>query len=261
MNKKAIRTFGRRLKNVFEGLSGFELERIRKTYTLTKSSHRQDAWFSYRAQFRTIIEKHDIDIVIDAGANEGQFGQKLRSFYRGEIISFEPVSSVFEKLSRTASKDPEWKVYKMALGSRDTSLEINVPEDSVFSSLLETNKDCPGLFGQSAVGYKKERVSVRRLDRLLDEIAPDIENKHVFLKMDTQGYDMEVFKGLGNKLKYINALQSEVSLVPIYETMPHWTESISAYEEAGFGIVGMFPVSRDSGRIIEYDCLLTKVGY
>lgn len=77
--------------------------------------------------------------------------------------------------------------------------------------------------------------------------------------METQGYDMEVFKGLGNKLKYVIVLQSEVSLISIYEGMPHWTESISIYEKAGFGVVGMFPVNRDSGRIIEYDCLLARV--
>ena len=44
----------------------------------------------------------------------------------------------------------------------------------------------------------------------------------------------------------------------LYEGMPHWTDSISIYEKAGFGIVGMFPVSRDSGKVIEYDCLLVR---
>jgi hypothetical protein len=50
-----------------------------------------------------------------------------------------------------------------------------------------------------------------------------------------------------------------MSLIPIYEQMSNWTESISDYERAGFGVVGMFPVSRDSGRIIEYDSLLISV--
>jgi hypothetical protein len=30
------------------------------------------------------------------------------------------------------------------------------------------------------------------------------------------------------------------------------------YEQAGFGIVGMFPVTRDSGRVIGYDCLMVR---
>jgi hypothetical protein len=69
---------------------------------------------------------------------------------------------------------------------------------------------------------------------------------------------MEVFKGLGNKLDEVLVLQSEVSLIPIYDNMPHWTESISLYESAGFGVVGMFPVNWDAGRVVEYDCLLTR---
>jgi hypothetical protein len=55
------------------------------------------------------------------------------------------------------------------------------------------------------------------------------------------------------------ALQSEVSLIPIYESMPHRTESIAAFEQAGFGIAGMFPVNRAQGRVIEYDCVLTRI--
>ena len=53
-------------------------------------------------------------------------------------------------------------------------------------------------------------------------------------------------------------MQSEVSLIPIYEDMPHWTESIEMYEAAGFGVVGLYPVTRDDGRVIEYDCLLKR---
>lgn len=168
-------------------------------------------------------------------------------------------SSHFEKLAKAASSDPNWHVYKLALGSQASTQIINVSDATVFSTLLRTNDYCIQRFGGGAQGKRVEVVSIRRLDELLDKIVPDIENKQIFLKMDTQGYDTEVFKGLGNKLKHVIALQSEVSLISIYEGMPHWTESISIYEKAGFGVVGMFPVTRDSDRIIEYDCLLVRV--
>ena len=102
-------------------------------------------------------------------------------------------------------------------------------------------------------------VSVRRADKLLEEIAPKIHGNRIFLKMDTQGYDTAVFEGIGTALERVVLLQSEVSLIPIYEGMPHWTESISTYERKSFGVVGMFPINRDSGRVIEYDCLLAKM--
>ncbi|MEO5573840.1 MAG: FkbM family methyltransferase, partial [Gammaproteobacteria bacterium] len=181
------------------------------------------------------------------------------SFYHEEILSFEPVTSVFEKLVAAASSDPNWHVYKLALGSQEATQTINVSDATVFSSLLRTNDYCMERFGGCAQGNGEEIVSVRRLDELLNKIIPNIASKRIFLKMDTQGYDMEVFKGLGEKLKHVIMLQSEVSLIPIYEGMPHWTDCISIYEKAGFGVVGMFPVTRDSGRIIEYDCLLVRV--
>ena len=254
-------TFRTLVKNLVESLTGLEIERRYgpKSFVLIDKERRQEAWFSYRAQMRSIIEKYEINVVIDVGANVGQFVQRLRPFYCGEILSFEPVTIAFDKLNEAASTDPLWHVYKLALGSQETTQTINVSDKLGFSSLLKTNDYCIQRFGDGARGKKAEVVSIRRLDKLLEEISPEFENKRIFLKMDTQGYDLEVFKGLGSKLKHVIALQSEVSLIPIYEGMPHWTDSISIYEKAGFGIVGMFPVTRDSDRVIEYDCLLARV--
>jgi len=253
-------TFRRRVKNLVESLIGIEIEHYgRKSFAIIDKKNTIDAWFSYRAQLRSIIDKFKINVVIDVGANEGQFAQNLRSFYVGEILSFEPVTFVFEKLAKAASTDLMWRVYKQALGSQESTQTINVSDQTLFSSLLRTNDYCIQRFGDVAQGKRKEVVTIKRLDRLLENLVPDIKNKRIFLKMDTQGYDTEVFKGLGNNLKHVVALQSEVSLISIYEGMPHWTESISIYEKAGFGVVGMFPVNRDLGRVIEYDCLLTRV--
>jgi hypothetical protein len=78
--------------------------------------------------------------------------------------------------------------------------------------------------------------------------------------MDTQGYDLEVFAGLGDVREQVLALQSEVSVVPIYQGMPHLTESISCYEQAGFAIAGMYPVSTEKSalRVVEFDCLMVS---
>lgn len=252
-------TFRKQVKNLVEGLTGHEIERIgSKSFAFIDKERRTDAWFLYNTQLSLIIEKFKINIVIDVGANKGQFAQKLRTFYPGKIISFEPVTEIFEKLCEAASSDSNWHVYKMALGSQAANQTINISEETVFSSLLRTNDLCIELFGDRSRPKREEVVPIRRLDDILDKIVPDIENKRIFLKMDTQGYDTEVFKGMGNKLKHVIVLQSEVSLISIYEGMPHWTESISIYEKAGFGVVGMFPVSRDSDRIIEYDCLMVR---
>lgn len=255
-----MRAFRKLIKYLLESLTGLKIERFgAKSFAFIDRERKADVWFSYDAQLTSILENHEIDLVIDVGANEGQFARQIRSFYLGEILSFEPVSSTFEKLAAAASFDSNWHVHQLALGSQDSTQTINVSNNTVFSSLLKPNDYCALRFGSESLKMKEEVVTVRRLDELLDVIVPHIENKRIFLKLDTQGYDLEVFKGLGSKLKYVMALQSEVSLIPIYEFMPHWTESIVIFEKAGFGVVGMFPINRDSGRVIEYDCLLTRV--
>jgi FkbM family methyltransferase len=259
--EQTMTTFNRRrIKNLFEGLTGYDIERVGdKSLALFAGKHRSDAWFSYDAQLRTLFEELEIDMVIDVGANEGQFARNLRFFYSGEICSFEPVSCVFAQLEVAASFDRNWHVYNFALGSQESTQTINVHNYTVFSSFLKTNDYSVKHFGDQVTDKRSERVPVRRLDNVLGQIAPGNEDRRIFIKIDTQGYDTEVFKGIGNKLKYVSAFQSELSLIPIYEGMPHWTESIAIYERNDFGVVGMFPVTRDSLRIIEYDCLLKRV--
>lgn len=248
------------VKSLLQGMTGFDVERVGTGFFLIEQKRREGAWFSHNAQLRAFIEKESVDLVLDVGANEGQFAQKIRSFYSGKILSFEPVQSAFSILKKAASSDPDWHVYNCALGSHECSQLIYISNDTVFSSLLKSN-NYSKKFGKDSLVERSEAVSVRRVDKLLEEIAPEVQGNRIFLKMDTQGYDTAVFEGLGTAIERIVLLQSEVSLIPLYDGMSHWIEVISTYERKGFGVVGMFPVNRDPGsRVIEYDCLLRRKG-
>jgi FkbM family methyltransferase len=49
------------------------------------------------------IENRGINLVLDVGANVGQFGLSLRNRgYAGQIMSFEPVSDAFNELKKVA---------------------------------------------------------------------------------------------------------------------------------------------------------------
>jgi FkbM family methyltransferase len=254
-----LRTLKKRIKSLLEGLIGRKIESFGNwSFALINKNSTTDDWFLYRNRLQFIFDKCKIDLVLDVGANEGQFARALRPMYKGDIHSFEPVSSVFNSLAASASSDPKWRVHKFALGSNDSSQTINVSNLAAFSSLLKTTEYGVRQFGEQVTVTKEEVVPVRRLDGLLHEIVPDSHEKHIFLKLDTQGYDLEVFKGLGDSLEHVYALQSEVSLLQIYEGMPTWLQSISVYEKAGFQVSGMFPVVQYEGKIIEFDCLMIK---
>jgi FkbM family methyltransferase len=255
-----VKSVRRCAKYVLERVAGVEFERLgRKSMLIADPANPEQAWCSLRATLRGVLKRHRIDHVIDVGANTGQFGKFMRSIYSGRMSSFEPVSSAFAKLQQAIGDDANWAAYQIALGSHAEVANIHVAPMSGFSSFLQTNDYCVTTFGEQTAGAREESVRIRRLDDVLEEISKHHKDERIFLKMDTQGFDLEVFRGLGGKLPRVVALQSEVSLVPIYEHMPRWTECIVAFEQAGFGIAGMFPVSRVQGRVIEYDCVLTRI--
>jgi hypothetical protein len=102
-----------------------------------------------------------------------------------------------------------------------------------------------------------ETVTVRTVENFLTEDIKDCAQRRIFLKMDTQGYDLNVFKGAGEKLDFIIGIESEISFMPIYEGMPHYLESLKVYEDAGFVITGLYPISRKNDMaVIEMDCMM-----
>jgi FkbM family methyltransferase len=255
------------LWKAFEAMSGFERRESGSSKLFLKFSGPKEIdqkvnlfRSAYEVELRSVLKARDINLVLDVGANRGDFSSFLRNQvgYSGKIISFEPVPGAFRRLQEAAAGDPLWEVQNLALGSRDTILEINVAESSEFSSFLESNQYSRDQFGQRAVGSQKKSVAVRRMDGFLRNEVPDLVSKRIFLKIDTQGYDLEVYGGLGETLKHIVALQSEVSVIPIYKEMPSWLDSLSFFNAQGFQTVGLFPVTRDGLRVIEFDYLLIR---
>ena len=90
------------------------------------------------ARKRLLLDSHKISLVLDVGANTGQFARRLRSDlgYRNRIVSFEPLSAAFRELERSAHGDPRWEVFRLALGDTEEDREINIANNSCSSSLL-----------------------------------------------------------------------------------------------------------------------------
>lgn len=215
------------------------------------------------AQLRWLLRALAIDCVLDVGANEGQFATGLRrGGYTGRIVSFEPVAAPLAVLRAAAGDDPDWHVWACALGEVEEQVEINaVDGEATLSSLLATS-DFGHSWKESMRETRAETVDVRRLDALLDEVTTGLVAPRILLKLDTQGYDLHAFRGVGERIGEVAALMSEVSCVPIYDAMPTMAEQLAAYGAAGFELSGMYPVSYDLAtlRVIELDALLLRPG-
>jgi len=126
-----------------------------------------------------------------------------------------------------------------------------------FSSFLEPDnsrvRDFEGLNAPCHV----EMVTVRTLDVVLPVLQEKLGFERPYLKLDTQGFDIEVLQGGRDSLGAVRALQTEASVIGIYKGMPGYVDTIRYLDERGFDITGFYPVSRDSSlRLVEFDCVM-----
>ncbi|MHB1286999.1 MAG: FkbM family methyltransferase [Leptospirales bacterium] len=227
-------------------------------YTLIANWRLKD--FELSIHTKELFSLLDIKCVFDVGANKGQYRDFLRNDigYKGLILSFEPVHHLSEILEERAKKDPNWKVFNKALGSQNEIVSINISKGNTLHSFLEPIQSQPDSkwFEEHNRVIRKEEVIVQTLDSFLKEFNLDTSLNHAFLKMDTQGFDLEVLKGAEESLSKIAALQTEISVLPIYQKMPDYFHTINTLNLHAFYITGLFPVCRDSWlRVIEFDCL------
>lgn len=227
-----------------------------------------DSWGLHKAAASSLCARHvaellvnyEVNCVFDVGANKGQYGKQLRDFgYRGRIVSFEPVPDALAKLRKAAERDRDWQVHPFALG-RSTSVQEMHLGWKTMNSLLEPSEYGQKRYKRFADTTSTTQVELRRLDEIMDEALEGIAEPRPFLKMDTQGFDMEVFAGAGERIGEFVGMQSEVAALQLYEGSPHMSEAIAAYEDAGFEITGMYPVTREgsTGRVVEFDCVLAR---
>lgn len=205
------------------------------------------------AHLKRLLEQLRVDCVLDVGANQGQFATELRRLgYRGRIVSFEPVAHEFAVMRERFARDQQWQGFQYALGRENKVMQMNVFRDlTVMSSLLAP-------LGKQR-NVEAQAVEVRRLDALLPGILPDLQEARVFLKMDTQGFDLEVFEGARGVLAHVVGLQSELSVRPLYRDMPRYLDALSLYEAAGFELSNLATVSRTpAADLQELNCFMVK---
>ena len=191
---------------------------------------------NYFGRFK-ILKHLAIDLVLDVGANQGQYGKSLRrGGYRGNIISFEPLNSAFNQLKLCSKSDSLWQVNNYALGNENTNSIINISANSYSSSILSMTNAHSKLSKESAfVG--EQNIVVKTLDSVLENIVDSDNN--IFLKIDTQGYEKKVILGALNSLENIVGIQLEISLIELYKEEDLFLDMINFLDSKGFKTISI----------------------
>jgi FkbM family methyltransferase len=205
-----------------------------------------------------LLRARQIDLVLDVGANEGHYGEALRSGgYAGRIVSFEPLSSARPELERRATTASGWETLPFALGDTAGTRVFHVAGNSVSSSLLPMAARHLGSAPESAY-VSEESVDVRRLD----DVAPDVirPGERVWLKVDAQGFELPILRGAEQTLERVEVVETELSLVELYEGQALFGDMLDHLTSRGFGALSLEPLFCDplTGELLQVDGVFAR---
>ena len=191
------------------------MNRLKKFYYCFKNISFYKAYLngvSPLFELTELVKKIDkANTLIDVGSNKGQFSLLVRSFFPDiKIHSFEPQLNELN-IQKKILGQKNVNYYNLALGSEEKVLNFYITKRKDSSSLLKPNQK----INKNKIYDTNEvlEINVNKLDSLISNceiIRPSI------LKLDVQGYELEVLKGAPNILKYIDYIITEVSFVEIY---------------------------------------------
>lgn len=180
------------------------------------------------------MQRLGVAAVIDVGANTGQYAREIRrAGWRGRIVSFEPLPNAFLDLLANQRGDASWEVRNYALGAARGQAAINISRNSWSSSFLPIAE----LHIDSAPDASYVGTADVPVERLDDQIGD--ESGPLYVKVDTQGYELEVLKGAEESLRRTVAVELELSLGRLYEGSPLAADVIRYMADSGFVPIGI----------------------
>ena len=168
----------------------------------------------------------DIDVVVDVGANIGQYAYMVHSVLpRVAIHSFEPDPECFRKLEKTFARfSIPGKCYRLALGDREGTSDFNLYDNSANNSMLVRHDD-------PSAGGRRVSVACSTLDLLQNEFTAF---KRPMLKVDVQGFELAVLRGADRFLERCKYVQLEVSFRHAYHGSSHVADLFAVMRDKGF---------------------------
>lgn len=202
-----------------------------------------------------------VDCIFDIGANFGQYATMLRNDvgYKGVIISFEPMPEAATHLRKIARLDPLWFVEEIALSDENCDKSFNIMKGHQFSSLSQPIHSEVENFVSTNKVVKELRVKSETLSSVYTRLEKEHNFKRPFLKMDTQGYDVKVFRSGKEIVHHFIGLQSELAIKRIYKDSVDFREAVTEYEAYGFSLSSFVP--NNAGhfpKLIETDCIMIR---
>jgi len=175
--------------------------------------------------------------------------------YSGFILSFEPESKAFYKLTKLTKRDSAWECLQYGLGSEETTMLLNVAENDGLSSTFNNtkrNEKIPKIFVSTD---HCEEVKIMKLDAFQNYFQ---NHESVFLKIDTQGFELEVLKGGLDSFEKITCVLMEASFVEQYYDQVSIHSLINMMHSLEFDLIDVFTHGYRNRMQIECDLFFSR---
>ena len=176
----------------------------------------------YQKKIINFLKKNsDIKNIVDVGGHRGEtIKMFLRNFSLNSIFSFEPSKKNFEYISsnldnlRKKNKLTKIVIFNYGLGEKNFTTYLNNTAESSSSTINAINKNSKYYKKKlkylmvSDVDYiiKSELIHIKTLDNFFENESI----KHIdLLKIDTEGYELKILKGISKNFKNINYIYFE----------------------------------------------------
>jgi FkbM family methyltransferase len=186
---------------------------------------------------------------VDVGAYRGEWTQLFKAvFPMAKVLMIEAQDAKLALLRQVAAQYPQDVNIEMSLLGSSDGHSVQFTEMETGSSVYAESSPYPRTTTQK---------TTRRLDTLLSEGKyPDVD----FLKLDVQGYELEILRGASTALKQAMAVLMEASLVPINAGCPLIGEVIAHMSASGFRLFDFCSqIRRRDGVLWQTDLLFLRV--
>jgi FkbM family methyltransferase len=191
--------------------------------------------------------------LIDVGANTGQFSLLAKTIHPNVVIhAFEPLPGAAKKFLKLFAADSSVHLHPVAVGASRGTADLHVSRRADSSSLLAI------LPRQSAIFPGTEELCTTRVtvSTVPDTIDVARLSRPVLLKLDIQGFELEALKGLGESIRFVDTIYTEVSFTRLYDQQVLAAELVDWLSRRGFDLSGAYNlVSGPNGESIQADFL------
>lgn len=203
--------------------------------------------------------KHDSPTILDIGANNGSSLVEFKKWWpSSKVFCFEPQIECWNELDSLANKYSSVSINKFALGGKSSENKKFYSHDlntgiSGFNRINTSSKDSIDIANlranPSSLAEHKQtinhvrKVKVKRLDEYIDENGT-IDHIHL-MKIDTQGFEIEILKGMGNKLRNVDVIITELMFYDYYEKSLSFYDLEKVIKKFGFSLYDINHIAKN----------------